>query len=389
MYWRNVQATEFHEPSPKAATAEQARVALEVAEGKVRRLADANPDYFPLYTNGGQWRHGKESWTNWCEGFLGGQMWIFAEHNIGEGWTERASHYTDLVKDRQHDRDVHDLGFVLAPTWKKKWELTGDKEARAVALQGGKTLALRFNPKGRYLRSFLAEDSLFIDIMMNVGLIFWTALETGDDELLATARQHCETTRRYLVRGDGSASHEGIFDLRTGEFLRQTTQQGWRNDSTWARGLAWSLYGFTSVFGLDPHPHWLGTARANADLWIEATTATGDLVPPNDFDEPDPVRRWESSAAAAAAGGLLRLARFVPDAADSRRYHEHAEATFLRLCDPEFLAFDEAWEGVLKHGSYHETRDLGVDESVMWGDYFFVELAHEILQATLTEGVRK
>jgi unsaturated chondroitin disaccharide hydrolase len=388
MYWRDQVARIHHRPAVSDRSRAAALEALQVAESKVRRLADNHPDYFPLYTDHGHWRHGKEAWTNWCEGFLGGQMWLFAEHGIGEGWPERAAHYATLVEGRQYDRNVHDLGFVLAPTWKKWWELDGKPDAKEVALQGGRTLAMRFNQQGRYLRSFLAEDSLFIDIMMNVGLIFWTALETNDIHLLNVAREHCATTRRFLVRGDGSVAHEGIFDLDTGEFLRQTTVQGWRNDSAWARGLAWSLYGFTAVHSLDPDQRWLATAKLNADFWIESTNGT-DLVPPNDFDEPHPDRRWESSAAAAAAGGLLQLARLVPDAADSRRYHEHAEATFLRLCEPEFLAFEETWEGVLKHGSYHEAKDLGVDESVMWGDYFFAELAHEILHVTPTEGERQ
>ena len=385
MYWRDNKAPRHHAPEVRPSVAQAADTALQVAATKVRHLALQHPDYFPLYTHEGKWKHGKENWTNWCEGFLGGQMWILAEHGVGDDWMYHAEHYSELVEERQHDRNVHDLGFVLAPTWKKKWELTGNPDARKVAVTGGQTLALRFNEEGRFLRSFLAEDSLFIDIMMNVGLIIWAAQETGDDDLLNLGREHCETTRRYLVRGDGSASHEGIFNLETGEFLRQTTQQGWRDDSAWARGLAWSLYGFTAVYGLDPSPHWLRTAQANAEFWIEHTSGA-DPVPPNDFDEPNPTRRWESSSAAAAAGGLLQLARLVPDPEDSRRYHQHAETTFLRLCDPEFLAFEEGWEGVLKHGSYHETRDLGVDESVMWGDYFFVELAHELLLAANTKG---
>jgi unsaturated chondroitin disaccharide hydrolase len=388
MYWRNITAPVHHDPAISPEAAEAADKALQVAATKVRHLALQHPDHFPLYTHEGKWKHGKENWTNWCEGFLGGQMWILAEHGVGDDWMHLAEHYTKLVEERQHDRGVHDLGFVLAPTWKKWAELSGDTTPKKVAIQGGQTLAMRFNDKGRFLRSFLAEDSLFIDIMMNVGLIIWAAGETGDEALLEVGRQHCETTRRYLVRGDGSASHEGIFDLDTGEFLRQTTQQGWRNDSAWARGLAWSLYGFTSVHGLDPNPHWLNTARANADFWIEHTSGA-DPVPPNDFDESNPARRWESSAAAAAAGGLLQLARLVPDPEESRRYHQHAEKTFLRLCDPEFLASDQAWEGVLKHGSYHETKDLGVDESVMWGDYFFVELAHEVLRAATIKGESK
>src|SRR6202022_1564181 len=110
-----------------------------------------------------------------------------------------------------------------------------------VLVQAGQTLAMRFNEKGQYLSSFVGEDSLFIDIMMNVGIIFYAARETGDRLLRDIAMRHSLTTRRFLVRGDGSTAHEGIFDLETGEFLRQSTHQGWRGDSSWAGGVTWAL----------------------------------------------------------------------------------------------------------------------------------------------------
>ena len=159
-----------------------------------------------------------------------------------------AEHYSRLVEPRKTDRTVHDLGFVFWSTWKRWYDLTGDAALNDVLLQAGRTMSLRFQEKGRYLRSFVAQDSLFIDIMMNVGIIFYAAQETGDAELLRIANEHCLTTRRTLVRGDGSTAHEGIFDLETGEFLRQSTHQGWRGDSAWARGLAWALYGFGTAY---------------------------------------------------------------------------------------------------------------------------------------------
>jgi unsaturated chondroitin disaccharide hydrolase len=379
VYWASRRVGErrtlpFSETTKSAATA-----AVEVAAGKVARLAADYPEYFPLYTDQGRWKHGKEAWTNWCEGFLGGQMWLFHELGLGGEWRARAERYSQLVEARQFDDQVHDLGFVLCPTWKKWWELTSDDTRRQVVIQGGKTLATRFNAKGRYLRSFLAPESCFIDIMMNVGIIAVAGLETGDQGLLDVADQHSETTRKYLVRGDGSVSHEGIFDLESGEFLRQATQQGWRDDSSWARGLAWSLYGFTSMYALTGNPHWLATAQLNAGYWLEHTSGE-DPVPPNDFDEPGPGRRWESSAAACAAGGLIMLASLAADDDLARRYHAHAEATVARLCQPEFVAREPGWEGALKHGSYHEQKGLGVDESVMWGEYFFVETLARVLQ---------
>src|SRR5262249_38725464 len=156
-------------------------------------------------------------------------------------------------------------------------------------------------------------ESCFIDIMMNVGIIFYAANETGDADLLRRATDHCLTTRRYLVRGDGSTAHEGIFDLRTGEFLRQSTHQGWRCDSAWARGQTWALYGFGPAYGLSaadrssPPPH-----RA-PDSYIASPPPQG--APPNDWDQPTPHRPYESSAAAVAASGLFQLASLTNDPA--------------------------------------------------------------------------
>jgi unsaturated chondroitin disaccharide hydrolase len=236
---------------------------------------------------------------------------------------------------------------------------------------------MRFNERGRYLRSFLAPDSLFVDIMMNVGVIFHAASRTGDPDLARIASEHCQTTRRFLVRGDGSASHEGIFDLDSGRFLRQTTQQGWRDDGSWARGQAWALHGFGTAYRYTADGRFLATAARCADFYIERTGTR--LVPPNDWEEPAPRHPWESSAAAIAAGGLWQLGCLIRDAALARAYADYAMRILMRLCQEDFLAADEPeWEGVLKHGIYHESKQLGVDESVMWGDYFFLDALHSI-----------
>jgi unsaturated chondroitin disaccharide hydrolase len=347
-------------------------VAWDTAAEKVRALVERHYDRFPLYTVGGRWAVEAEAWTNWCEGFLGGQLWLLAEHT-GDAWfREQAEHYSRLIEPRKDDRDVHDLGFLFWSTWRRWYEATGDPAIDDVVVHAGRTMALRFNERGRYLRSFLAADSLFVDIMMNVGVVFHAASRTGDRELRRIGDAHCLTTRRHLIRGDGSASHEGIFDLDSGEFLRQTTQQGWRDDGSWARGQSWALHGFGTAYRFTGDRRYLATAQACADFYIERT---GDaFVPPNDWDEPDPSLRYESSAAAVAAGGLWQLAGLVADPVRARHYADYALHTLARLCEPDFLASDDPeWEGVLKHGSYHEGKGLGVDESVMWGDYFLLD----------------
>lgn len=246
-------------------------------------------------------------------------------------------------------------------------------------------MALRFNEKGRFLRSFLAADSLFVDIMMNVGVVFHAAQRTGDPELARIAIEHCLTSRRTLVRGDGSTSHEAIFDLDTGAFLRQTTQQGYSDDGSWARGLGWALHGFGTAYRYTGDRRFLQTAMACADFYIEQT---GDrLIAPNDWAEPDPAVPYESSAAAIAANGMWQLAGLVTDRAAATGYADYALRVLERLCRPDFLAYeDESWEGLLKHGSYHEAKGLGVDESVMWGDYWFLDALEQVGAALAQTG---
>ena len=206
------------------------------------------PGAFPIYTVGGRWHVEEEAWTNWTEGFLGGLIWIIARRTGDAWWREQAEKYSLLIEPRKDDRTVHDLGFLFISTWKRWFEATGDPVKKDTVIHAGRTMALRFNEKGRYLRSFVSADSCFIDIMMNVGIIFEAARATGDEDLLRIATEHCLTTRRHLVRGDGSTAHEAIFDLDTGEFLRNGTHQGWRADSSWARGQAWALYGFGTAY---------------------------------------------------------------------------------------------------------------------------------------------
>jgi unsaturated chondroitin disaccharide hydrolase len=359
---------------------QRAAEALEFAQRQVRALITAYPDYFPLYTEDGTWQHGRESWTNWCEGFLGGMMWIFARRTGDPYWRERAEHYSRLIEERQHDTEVHDLGFLFWSTWKRWYDLTGDEAINERVIQAGRTMGLRFNEEGKFLRSFVAPESCFIDIMMNVGVIFHAANETGDADLLRKAREHCLTTRRYLVRGDGSTAHEGLFDLQTGTFLRQATHQGWRDDSSWARGQTWALYGFGTAYRLSGDEWFLDTAERCADFYLARTPVSG--IPPNDWEEPAPRIPYESSAAAIAASGFLQLATLTRDAARAAVYDSYARTILGSLLTPDFLAIETpGWEGILRHGSYHQRLDLGVDESVMWGEYFFVEALDKLLGA--------
>jgi unsaturated chondroitin disaccharide hydrolase len=357
--------------------------ALRFAQQQVRKLVERYPDFYPMYTTNGVWKHEGPAWTHWCDGFLPGMMWIFhkrAEDSNADAdfWLEQAIRYTKPLENRRSDDEVHDLGFLFMSTYYRWIRVSRDSHVRDVLVDAGRTLAKQFNEKGGYLRSFVAENSLFIDIMMNVGLVFWAARETGDRKLRDVAIRHCLTTRRVLVRGDGSTAHEGIFDLETGEFLRQTTQQGYRGDSCWSRGLAWALYGFAACYEYSRDLRFLETAQQCADYYL--THAASDGTPPWDFTAPPESRALhDTSAAAIAASGLLRLCRSV-EPMKSLMYRSAAVLILRNLCEKFLAKPDKQWEGILKGGVYHIHKELGVDESVMWGEYFFVEALEQALR---------
>lgn len=356
----------------KEALEKRIRSAFDFAGQQLRQLISAHPDFFPMYTRAGKWRHDGEAWTNWCEGFLGGQLWLLYSYSGDDWWREQAIHYSRLIEARQHDDSVHDLGFLFWSTWKRWGELAPQPFIEAALIQAGRTAGSRFLELGEYLPSFVSAESCFIDIMMNVGIIFYAARQSGDAGLWDKALRHCLTTRRYLIRGDGSAVHEGIFDANSGEFLRESTHQGWRDDSSWARGLTWAIYGFGTAYRFTGERRLLGTAEACAAYYIENTAPHG--IPPNDWREAQPVHKFESSAAAIAASAYLQLSDITGDSVRASMYQRYALTILDRLLQPDFLAIETpGWEGILKRGMYHERRKLGVNESVMWGEYFFLE----------------
>lgn len=355
--------------------------AFDLAERKVRATIERTPDFFPIYTHEGRWKHDKSLWTDWCAGFHAGMMWLIAKRTGDAWWRAQAEHYSQLLEHKKHDRNVHDLGFIFLNTYLPWYRLTGEPRHNEVLIQAGRTLALRFQPKGQYLCSFLGRESLFIDIMMNVPIIYYAARETNDKELFELASKHCRTTERFLVRADGGTAHEAIFDTETGAFARESTQQGLRPDSTWSRGLAWSLYGFGTVHGYTQDPRDLNVAQRNADCFLRRLPKSG--VAPWDFDAPDePDRLEDTSASAIAASGLLNLATIERerDSDRSARYRSAAISMVSALCADRYLSWrDDAWEGILKHGVYHIHKQFGVDESVMWGEFFFLEAVCKLL----------
>jgi unsaturated chondroitin disaccharide hydrolase len=141
--------------------------------------------------------------------------------------------------------------------------------------------------------------------------------------------------------------------------------------------LAWALYGFGTCYSYTNNPDFLDTAERTADFYIRRTGAR--FIAPNDWEEPNPVAPFESSAAAITAGGLLQLSQLTNSDEKAKIYADYA-FNILDVLTREFVSeIDDQWDGVLLHGSYHEQKRLGVDQSVMWGEFFFLESLDRIL----------
>ena len=202
---------------------------MKFGQQQVRKLIEKSPGFCPMYTRNGTWKHEGATWTHWCDGFLPGMMWVFRRYEAdrkgpdADFWKQNAIRYSRPLEARKTDREVHDLGFLFLSTYYRWFQVDRDPEQDAVLIEAGKTLALRFQDKGQYLRSFVSEDSLFIDIMMNVGIIFYAARATGDKHLREVALRHAHHVAAAPTAGPAAASANERF--RKDRHFRQVLRQ--------------------------------------------------------------------------------------------------------------------------------------------------------------------
>ena len=346
----------------------------------------------PIFTEKGRWSRPDFIWTDWCPGFYAGMMWLAFERTGEMKWRQAAEEFTRKLEPRKLDRDVHDLGFIFMSTAERWHHLLPDGDAtkqwlRELLVTAGTTQSLRWKDTGEdhYIFSFNGPQSLFIDIMMNIRLLFRAHQLGGAEELYRKAVTHARTTEKYLVcqagqrlvDGDGKVIHEAIFNPARGEFRNLSTQQGYSPFTCWARGLAWAMYGFTDTYLFTGDAFFLETAERCAGFYLEQTPDGG--VPFWDYGAPNiPEEPLDSSAAAIAAGAFWKLKNIAGTRRGGAAYRQ-AALTIVSTLTGEGFTGDTSREGILQHGVYHRPMNWGVNESVMWGDYFFMEILHAIL----------
>ncbi|MCB9219468.1 MAG: glycoside hydrolase family 88 protein [Ignavibacteriales bacterium] len=317
--------------------------------------------------------------VNWFSGFLGGELWNLYDITNNEELKKRALIQADALLDFATIDYTHDMGFIFFPSVVKAYIETGDKKYREAGITAARMLLKRFNKNGNFIKAWgaLSDTSkagwMIIDTMLNLELLFWAWQETGEVEFYDVAYMHAITCMKEHVRDDFSSYHVIEFNPESGEVTKRRTHQGWQDETTWARGQAWGIYGFANAFKYTNDERFLNTSKKMADFFIQKLPS--DFVPYWDLDlSGDDVVR-DASAGAIASSGLYILSEQVKLKEDYQKYSSAADKIAESLINNyTFLnSKREKDEGLLIHTVYNYHKNWGVDESFPCGDYYFTE----------------
>lgn len=317
---------------------------------------------------------------DWTAGFFPGSLWYLYEATGDAKWRLAAADYTARTAPAKFDKSQHDLGFMLGAGYGNGYRLTGDPAYRDALLAGATTLVTRFNPKVGSIQSWdLWKNStwafpVIVDNLMNLELLTWAARAAVEPRYRDIAVTHADTTLRNHFRPDGSSFHLVDYDPQTGKIRSRVTVQGNADASSWARGQAWALYGYTMMYRETKKEDYLRQAHKIAAFFMQHPRLPADKVPYWDFDDAAiPNAPRDSSAAAIVASSLLELAGFSNDA-QARTYRAFAEAQLRSLASTAYLASGgENGNFLLKHATGHKPAGKEIDVPLNYGDYYFLE----------------
>lgn len=313
--------------------------------------------------------------VNWLAAFWPGILWMYAADCEDSVFAETAVSLLPTFHTRL-DKQIHithDLGFLYTLSARAQWQVTGDTAAQKLALRAADMLVERFRQPGNYIQAWgpIGDASeggrIIADTMMNLPLLFWASERTGSGRYRHAAYHHAKNSQTHLMRPDGSSYHTFFFNQETGEPDHAETHQGFGDDSLWARGQAWMIYGFALAAQWCDEPSFLETAKKAAACFLAELPA--DHVPYWDLRLPSQETHLrDSSASAIAACGLLRIAQLT--GVDG--YMAQAKMLIQALLD-HCLETSPNAQGLLKHGALHIPKGWAPDDYLIFGDYFFFE----------------
>lgn len=327
---------------------------------------------------------GEMHWTrdgfDWTEGFFPGTCWYLYEITKDEKWKNAAEKFQAQFEDHKYRTTFHDLGFVFNCSYGNGYRLTNNEEFKQVLITAGDSLMTRFNPKVGSIISWDVDKGwqsqrgwkfpVIIDNMMNLELLFELSKLTGDSKYKEVAIRHANTTLKNHFREDNSSVHVVDYDPETGEVRNKHTAQGFAHESSWARGQAWGIYGFTLCYRYTKDENYLAQAQKIADYIINYEGTPEDLIPYWDYNAPNiPNEPRDASAAAITVSALIELNAYT-----NGKYEVAAEKILKSLASDAYTAkLGKNKHFVLKHSVGSIPHNNEIDVPLNYADYYYLE----------------
>ncbi|MGI4872164.1 MAG: glycoside hydrolase family 88 protein [Janthinobacterium lividum] len=313
---------------------------------------------------------------DWTSGFFPGYLWLLYQATGQARWRTAAEQATARLAGEETNGSSHDVGFKLYCSYGTGYRVAPNPAYREVLLTAARTLSTRFNPTVGAIRSWDHHQEqwqfpVIIDNMLNLELLFAATRLSGDSSFYKIAVAHANTTLKNHFRPDYSSYHVVGYDPKTGQVEKKTTHQGYADNSAWARGQAWALYGFTMCYRETHDPRYLAQAEHVADFILHHPNLPKDLVPYWDFNDPAiPHAPRDASAGAVMASGLLELSTY---STQGTTYRRHASQLLDNLAKSYTAAPGTACGFLLLHSTGHKPANSEIDVPLSYADYYFME----------------
>ena len=313
----------------------------------------------------------------WCSGFYPGTLLeLYAKTKDPVLLTETNRILGHLVKE-QYNTTTHDLGFMMYCSFGNALMNDPKPEYKAVLLNSAKSLSTRFDPKIGCIKSWDSKKKEFlviIDNMMNLELLFWATRTTGDSSYYKIAVTHATTTMKNHFRPDYSSYHVINYNPETGAVQKKQTAQGYADESAWARGQAWGLYGYTVMYRETRDQRYLDQANHIASFILKHPNLPKDKIPYWDFNAPDiPDALRDASAGAVMSSALFELAHYAGNK-QANMYFKAAEKMLQSLSAAPYQSLPGTNGGfLLQHSVGHLPQHSEVDVPLTYADYYYVE----------------
>ena len=313
----------------------------------------------------------------WCSGFYPGTLLYLYEQTKDAALYAEAVRIMKQLEKEKNNTSTHDLGFMMFCSFGNANRLVPTPAYKDILLSSAKSLATRFNPTVGAIKSWdgkANEYLVIIDNMMNLELLFWATKISGDSSFYKIAVTHANTTIKNHFRPDYSSYHVVNYNTQTGEVQQRRTAQGYADESAWARGQAWGLYGFTVMYRETKDRKYLDQANHIAQFILNHPNLPADKIPYWDFNAPGiPNALRDASAGAIMASALLELSNYA-DENSAARYFDVAQIILQSLSSPQYKAAVGTNGGfILKHSVGHLPQQSEVDVPLTYADYYFVE----------------